>query len=518
MPLRQRPNLADHHSLLRNVLLGPLVLAFLPAMALGAYWLGREWALVIVAIAVPLLVLLAGGATQDTSTAGRRRDRLTGLPVRDALETMLSDTLYKVGQGGHDGHRTACILVSIEDFDRLEGKCGSEAADHLIARVGERLHSALRENDLLCHYDTACFGIALGRVSTLNLETMIQLASRIQTTAEEPVSLDGQSIYLSCAVGFALSPRRSYIGTQELITRAETAMKEAIIHGPSAIRAYSEDMGHRRADRAALGAEAIRALEHGQIIPWFQPQISTDTGEVTGFEALARWNHPERGMVPPADFLPELEAAGMMERLGEVILYQALNAIKAWDGADVYVPRVGVNFTGEELENPKLAEKIQWDLDRFDLGADRLCIEILESVVAETEENTIARNISQLAKMGCPVDLDDFGTGQASINAIRRFDINRIKIDRSFIQNVDRDSEQQKMVSAILTMSERLGLETLAEGVETAGEHAMLAQLGCGHVQGFGLGRPMPFEETIEWVRRHNARLAPPPAIGGNQG
>jgi len=223
-------------------------------------------------------------------------------------------------------------------------------------------------------------------------------------------------------------------------------------------------------------------------------------------------------LIPPAEFLPDLQRGNMLERLGEVILYNALSAVRSWAAAGFDVPKVGVNFTSEELRNPKLLEKLEWELDRFNLAADRLAIEVLETVVALSPEDIIARNINGLAKMGCSSDLDDFGTGHASISSIRRFAVERIKIDRSFVMKVDRDADQQKMVSAILSMAERLGLDTLAEGVETAGEHAMLAQLGCRHVQGFGIGRPMPFEHTMDWIRTHNAKLAQTPLIGRQTG
>ena len=177
-----------------------------------------------------------------------------------------------------------------------------------------------------------------------------------------------------------------------------------------------------------------------------------------------------------------------------------------------------MNFTTEELHNPKLLDKIRWELDRFDLPPSRLSVEVLETVVAAAPDDTVSRNINGLAKLGCVIDLDDFGTGHASISSIRRFAVARIKIDRSFVLKVDRDPEQQRIVNAILTMADRLDLDTLAEGVETLGEHAMLAQLGCGHVQGFGIARPMPFDQTADWIRNHNAKLQQAPTIGRSAG
>ncbi|WP_374755766.1 EAL domain-containing protein [Sulfitobacter mediterraneus] len=270
--------------------------------------------------------------------------------------------------------------------------------------------------------------------------------------------------------------------------------------------------------RAELREEVAAALEAGQIQPWFQPQISTDTGQITGFEALARWSHPIRGLISPAEFLPAIEEAGLLERLAEVMMYHAFAALKAWDGASLDVPQVGVNFAGSELNNPRLTEKIKWELDRFDLTPDRLAVEVLETVVANSPDDVITRNINALGQLGCRIDLDDFGTGHASIASIRRFSVSRIKIDRSFVMKADRDPEQQRMISAILTMAERLGIETLAEGVETVGEHVLLAQLGCDHVQGFGIARPMPFEQTLDWITRHTAKLEDVPRIMDGKG
>ena len=179
------------------------------------------------------------------------------------------------------------------------------------------------------------------------------------------------------------------------------------------------------------------------------------------------------------------------------------------------VPQVGVNFSGSELNNPRLIEKISWELDRFNLSPARLAVEVLETVIAGAPDDQVTLNINGLVDLGCHVDLDDFGTGHASISSIRRFKIDRLKIDRSFVMKADRDPEQQRMVSAILTMAERLNLETLAEGVETVGEHALLAQLGCDHVQGFGIGKPMPFNETLDWIYAHEAKLQDAPKITG---
>jgi diguanylate cyclase len=242
--------------------------------------------------------------------------------------------------------------------------------------------------------------------------------------------------------------------------------------------------------------------------------VSTDTGAITGFEALARWHHPERGLIPPAEFLPAVMDAGLSSRLCDTILTGSLAAMRKWDQIGLNVPKVGVNFSCAELRDPRLVDRIKWELDRFDLKPQRLAVEILETVVADTSNDIIVRNLSALSRLGCALDLDDFGTGQAAIANIRRFSVNRIKIDRSFVTRVHDDREQQRTVAAILSLAEQLGLDTLAEGVETPEEHAMLAQLGCRHIQGYVIARPMPFEETADWVGRHRAQAKAIPRIG----
>ncbi|MGI9368944.1 MAG: EAL domain-containing protein, partial [Ruegeria sp.] len=160
----------------------------------------------------------------------------------------------------------------------------------------------------------------------------------------------------------------------------------------------------------------------------------------------------------------------------------------------------------------------KWELDEFDLSPGRLSVEVLETVFSNQPDDIITRNIACLADLGCCIDLDDFGTGHASIASIKRFDVTRIKIDRSFVAKADKDPRQQQMVGAILTMAEQLGLETLGEGVETQGEHALLAQLGCDHVQGFGIGKPMPLEKTVDWISQHRKKLEDTPKIGRRTG
>jgi len=327
--------------------------------------------------------------------------------------------------------------------------------------------------------------------------------------------LDNASLYLSCSAGFCLHSAVADEAPDSWIEAARAALSEAQRNGPSTVRAFSDTMRRRMQVHVNLRKEFEIALDGGEIRPWFQPQISTDTGDVTGFEALARWEHPQKGVLSPQVFLPFAGQSKLMVRFGQAIRHHAFSAMRDWDRAGAVIPRVGINFSSEELHDPTLVDRLKWELDQFDLTPDRLSVEILETVVSRCPDDVISRNVSQISAMGCCIDLDDFGTGHSSFASIKRFDVKRIKIDRSFVSKSDRDPEQRQLVSAILTMAERLNLETLAEGVETPGEHAMMAQLGSNYVQGFAIAKPMPFEKTLDWITSHRIGLRNTPKIPG---
>lgn len=511
MPKDWPSRIAQLRQQVGGAVIGPAALAFIPAFSLAAYWFGGEGALIVMTALLPLLYLFAGNMGDRILLP---RHAVTGPLDRGAFKELVAKTF---DLARNTDRQAATFVISIDDFEELTERYGQIAADTVGQRVADRILSVLRNKDSLARLGESRFAVCTEPVRHMDIEMCIQLASRVQTAIEEPISIDGMTVFVTASVGFCQHSRAPRPDGASWLNAASIALREAQLRGPSAVRAFSDQMRQDAQVRAELCEEVAGALENGQIQPWFQPQISTDTGQITGFEALARWSHPTRGMISPPEFLKAIEEAGQIERLGEVMIYHSFAALKAWDGAGVDVPHVGVNFTGSELSNPKLLDKIKWELDRFGLAPDRLAVEVLETVVASAPDDIVTLNINALGRLGCRIDLDDFGTGHASISSIRRFSVSRIKIDRSFVMKSDRDPEQQRMISAILTMAERLGVETLAEGVETVGEHVLLAQLGCDHVQGFGIARPMPFEQTLDWIAKHSAKLQDVPRIMNNR-
>lgn len=477
------------------------ILALLPLLALSAYWIGGENALAVLAVALPLAVLALGRMPVPVMSGA------VGDQVIARLDAMLAETRTKGGS-------TGCLVIQFDDAALLCDRLGRTRQSEVLSACVARLRGALRPGDLLYTLEDGSLAVVLAASPRLDPEIMVRIAARLQLVAQQPVPLSSGPVQVTCSIGFCYALQLAQPSGRAILDAAQVAGDEASACLPGAIRGFSAELARARADRDALRASFADAVDKGEVRAWFQPQLSTDSGEVTGIEALVRWQHPERGCLTPAAFLPAIEGSDLMELLGQTMLTQSLAALAEFDRKGVHIPTVGVNFSQQELLDPQLPERLSWTLDRFGLAPSRLTVEVLESVVAGDGDDVLVANIGRIAAMGCGIDLDDFGNGHASITAIRRFALNRLKIDRSLVQNVDLNRDQQNLVTAILSLAERLGLETLAEGVETPGEHALLAQLGCGHVQGYVIAKPMPVEDLAQWLDAHRKKRAEALRIG----
>jgi EAL domain-containing protein (putative c-di-GMP-specific phosphodiesterase class I)/GGDEF domain-containing protein len=491
-PHRASPSLPRR--LLAALAGSPQILAFLPAVTLAAYWLGGEAYLLLTAVLVPALFAAGGFLNLSLGTAPPAVAEDDGLPGRTSAVARVEGLLAASGARP----AFAVLAVGIDDAGELADRLGPSGFREVVAQTGARLVSGLRSTDLVAQISPTSLAVVLASPRSSDLETLLQVAQRLQNAAGEPVALGGARVYFSASVGMA-QPGRHGSG-EALVSAAEQALAEAVAHGPCSVRLWSESTPAAARAEVGLADEVGGALAAGQIVPWFQPQVLTETGSLSGAEALARWVHPVRGIIPPQVFLPAIEAAGLSDRLGAAILHGALSALKALDEAGHAVPCVAVNFSAAELRNPSIVDRVRWELDRFGLTPERLTVEVLETVLDATGDDMVTRSLAGLAALGCGIDLDDFGTGHAAIGSIRRFSVKRVKIDRSFVRRVDTDAEQQNVVSAMILMAGRLGLDTVGEGVETAAEQAALARLGCRHVQGFAIARPMPEAAFRQWL------------------
>lgn len=479
---------------------------FVPLISLIGFWIGGPRALFVISLGMPFIFWRFNKATVQNAAE----------PAEEDTFEKYANTALKAAQ--RYLRKTACLVVEIDDFELLLERYGQSATDRINTATQHRLERALRDCDTVVNLGHGQFGIVLSPIRQMTSAVALQMAARMQTTVQQSVALDTLRVYITASVGFCLDSMIRAGDGKTLTDAAALALRDARRHKPSAIRSYSPNLDMDEACESSLLQDVARAMEHNEFCAWFQPQICTDTGAVCGFEALARWNHPISGIVAPNEFLPLIRSAGKSDQLTAKILHDALAALAEWDRAGFCIQTVGVNFSSDDLRDPNLVTRIQWHLDQHEISPERLCIEILETVMATSADDTVIRNIGQLAELGCKIDLDDFGTGHASISSIRRFAVQRLKVDRSFITKVDSDIDQQRMVNAILLMAEQLNLEVLAEGVETSGEHTILAQLGCKYVQGFGLARPMPFAQTVPWLEGHLERIQAPPQITRRSG
>jgi diguanylate cyclase (GGDEF)-like protein len=475
---------------------------YLPAICLIAFWLGGEIGLIITAVAVPSFMALTGQIRVQTDAMYGEKDPLTHTALRDGLIAWADDR-HALSQ--RTNREIAVLCIAIDDIDALEDRFGRGMRDSVLVETADRLQHFMRDEDLVARVGSG-FAIGICNVRAPETENLLQLSRRIQSIFDEPFCDGPTRTYCSMSIGLASHCHIRGSGGANLMAGAQRACELATMAGPGSVRVYSDGLSSNKINERDQAREISNALESGEIFAWFQPQIIVETGQISGFEALARWDHPERGLVAPGHFLDDVDRAGLSQRLAEVILKQSLTALNAWDEAGFDIPTVSVNFSSDELRNPRLPDHVRWELDRHSIAPERLVVEVLESVVAETSEDVISRTLNAISRIGCRIDLDDFGTGYTSFINIRRFNVGRIKIDRCLVSQLDHDDEQHKMVAALLAFSEKLKVKALAEGVETPAEVEALRNLGCHEIQGYIAARPMPLGETLLWLEEN----APP--------
>ena len=421
-------------------------------------------------------------------------DPLTGLPNATYLEACLA----RLAAGGRRAGQTAVLRLDFDRFRVLRETLGQGACDEIARLSGQRIRNALRAGDFAAYLGGDGFVVVAPELADGN--DVAGIVARIQAALAKPFSIRGGARRLTCGVGVTLvSDDRAE--PERILANAGIALAEAQRAGPGSVRYFRESLRVEVEERETLFAELVAGLDRHELVPFFQPQVDLATGAFSGFESLVRWEHPRHGLLAPASFLDFAEQTDLTERIGEVVLTRTLEALRAWDAAGVAVPRVGINFALAQLRDPRLIEKIKWEAERFDVDPGRIAIEVLETVLIKSDTDMVVRNLRGLASAGFHVELDDFGTGHASIANLRRFAVSRIKIDRSFIAGIETSAEQQKLTASMIAMAHALGIGTLAEGVETAAAAAMLRRLGCDFFQGFFVAEAMPLGETLPWLK-----------------
>jgi diguanylate cyclase (GGDEF)-like protein len=412
-------------------------------------------------------------------------DPLTGLPNRSLFRERLGGALATARR---DGTAVAVLCLDLDHFKEVNDTLGHPAGDRLLREVAKRLAGCLRETDTLSRLGGDEFAVVQTQASQpRDAET---LAARLLGILATPFDLDGHHVVIGTSIGIALGEGEA-ADPSRLLQEADLALYQAKAEGRSAFRFFEAAMNERLRARKSLEAELRRALADGEFELHFQPQVSLAGGasRVIGAEALIRWPHPTQGMIRPDQFIPLAEETGLIVPIGEWVLAEACRHAVTWPAP----MGVAVNVSAVQFRHAGFLASVQRVLAETGLPASRLELEVTEGLLLSETDDTITA-LQTLRRMGVRLAMDDFGTGYSSLGYLRKFRFDKIKIDQSFVRNLGADAEADAIVRAVVGISHALGMRANAEGVETETQAAMLREEGCGEVQGYLFGRPMPAE------------------------
>ena len=420
-------------------------------------------------------------------------DALTGLANRSTFYAHVTGT-FDVDPNAAG----ALMLIDLDRFKDVNDSLGHEAGDALLQDVARRISSVLRDDDIIARLGGDEFAIYLGGVP--NEATATRIARKIHDALAAPFNSAGIILDVEASVGIAVAPDHG-TDVHRLMQRADVAMYSAK-RSKAGFEVYDESVDPHSADRLSLTADLRRAVDNNEFLLHYQPKALLSDGRVEGVEALLRWQHPERGMVPPGVFIPIAEDNGLMKPITLWVVDEALRQAGKWrrDGLGL---TISVNISVQNLHDASLTDDIAELLSKHDAEADWLRLEITESAVMEGPESALLR-LAGLADMGLELSMDDYGTGYSSLTYLKQMPLSELKIDRSFVQNITADQKDALIVGSTIELGHSLGLRVVAEGVEREEDWIGLQMLGCDVAQGFFLGRPMPPEGLEAWLQEND--------------
>lgn len=397
------------------------------------------------------------------------------------------------------------VFLDLDDFKVVNDSLGHKAGDDLLVEAAERLGACLRPEDTLARLGGDEFVVLLEDVVGRGEAT--EVAARVAGALRGPFSLGAhEDVFVSASVGIALgggAEDRPAGVPEELLRRADMAMYEAKRKGKAHHEVFEQRMNVAALERLRVGTDLRRAIERGEFRVHYQPEVSLKTGEVVGFEALVRWEHPEQGLISPARFIPVAEETGMIVPIGRWVLEEACRQAKEWREQRPNGPPLvmSVNLSARQFGHPDLVRDVAHTLGETGLDPGCLVLEITESAVMEDARSTID-TLKELKSLGVSLAIDDFGTGYSSLSYLRRFPVDYLKIDRSFVDGLGEHPEDTVLVSGIVDLANALGLKVVAEGVETEEQLALLRKMGCDLAQGYRFARPLPGERAGTLLRK----------------
>lgn len=425
-------------------------------------------------------------------------DTLTGLPNRNLFRDRL---VQAMSRAQWEGHIVALLFLDLDRFKNINDSLGHSTGDQLIKATATRIGSVLDDNDTVARLGGDEFAVILSNArSVFDVEIA---AARVLEELARPLVVGGNvEVFSTASIGITVFPSDG--NDDELLLRqADTAMYHAKAEGGNKLRFFSAHMNEHVARALELESSLRRALEKRQLTLNFQPVIDIGRNIVSGCEALVRWNDPERGPISPADFIPIAENTGLIVPLGAFVLEEACLFYQRCISVGLDLPTISVNVSPRQCRDERFIELIRDTLARTGMPPDRLHLEITESVMFDETGSDPIETLHAIRNLGIRLSLDDFGTGFSSLSNLKRFPIDTLKIDRSFIRDLETDRDDLALVEAIVVMAASLGITVIAEGVETEGQCRLLNNLGCTQIQGFHLGRPMPGEQFQGFLGAH---------------
>ena len=443
--------------------------------------------------------------TRDISERKELQDQLVHEAYHDALTQLANRALFRERvaealrkRGASDD--VTVLFLDLDGFKEVNDSLGHLAGDQLLVQVADRLRASVREGDLVARFGGDEFAVLIDSpLSGDGSDDAERVARRIVEVLEQPFGSDTRDIHVQASIGLASASKLGEPegdGAEQLMRNADLAMYKAKSAGGGCFAAYHPDMLAGLVARLELEADLRLALERGQLQLHYQPTVDLTTSEVIGFEALARWQHPQRGMITPAEFIPIAEATGLIVPLGRWVLREACRQAVEWTAAaDGRPVKMAVNVSVRQFDRADLVEVVAGILAETGMPADQLCLEMTESVLmTDTDDNL--EQLLRLKALGVTLAIDDFGTGYSSLAYLRRFPVDTLKIDRSFVERLGALTDDTALADTIVQLGKSLGMATVAEGIEEFGQLAALREMGCHFAQGYYFSRPVPAVEA----------------------
>ncbi|MBI2745618.1 MAG: EAL domain-containing protein [Burkholderiales bacterium] len=421
------------------------------------------------------------------------RDVLTGLPNRLLLQDRFGQA---IAHAERSHSKVALVFLDLDNFKTINDSLGHAVGDALLREIARRLGECVRETDTISRQGGDEFLLVLSDLA--GTEAIPPVLLKIRERLQSPFTVDGHELTTSASIGVALYPDdgRDF---ETLLKKADTAMYRAKDAGRNHYRFFDEQMNVEAVEHLHLKSGLRRALAQGEFELYYQPQFELASGRVVGVEALLRWHHPEAGLIPPARFIPVAEDSGLIVPIGDWVIQEACRQAMAWRAAGLPPLIMAVNLSAVQFRRGEVQQTIAQALQTTGFDPHLLELELTESVlIGDTE--TVLSSVRQLKQLGVKLSVDDFGTGYSSLSYLKRFDVDKLKIDQSFVRDLASDPDDAAIVRAIVQMAGSLNLRTIAEGVEDAATLALLREFSCDEAQGYHLARPMAAQAFVDFM------------------